>query len=514
MAKDDVVIEIEPGAVSTVMLEPADSRVLKVLETDLAVIEKSVGKARRREAIGVLHKVCVFNELENPHEYGKKSKLLMVYVYAFAGCVPAMGSAVIYPTVHDIAAYFRTDLSVINLSIGFYMFSLGVFPLWWSYLSEIQGRRAVYLYSFVLFVGFSIGCALSNSIGMLIAFRILAGGAAASSQSVGAGAIGDIYTPSERGRANSYFYLGPLVGPMITPIIAGALNDRWGWRAPQYFLTILGFMALLQIMVLLPETLVRKPIDPSAQEKKDKRKESNRTKYYVSEGYQFFIEPFKAFKLLKYPSFLFAISYNSFGYGGLYIFNNTIDLYFVRPPYSFSSLITGIMYFPNGLGYVLGSIAGGRWADRIIKKALKENNGVLVPEARLGVNMVFAGVLVCGGMLIFGWALEKGVFWFVPLVGTFVFGFGSLIIFTATLTYLVDSMPNQRSGAVSINTFIRCMTAAVGTFVTVPIENGIGAGWMFTILSCIGVVFFALQIYVKKKGPEWRARSMASMETG
>lgn len=62
---------------------------------------------------------------------------------------------------------------------------------------------------------FNIGCALAKNITMLIVFRILAGGAAASSQTVAAGAIGDIFRPTERGRANGYFYLGPLCGPMI-----------------------------------------------------------------------------------------------------------------------------------------------------------------------------------------------------------------------------------------------------------------------------------------------------------
>ncbi|KAK9362297.1 major facilitator superfamily domain-containing protein [Lipomyces starkeyi] len=480
---------------------------------------------KTRIPIGLLHRVCIIKELENPYEYSENVKRLLVFIFAFGGMVPAMGSAVFYPAVHSIAADFHTDLTVINLSVGFYMFSMGLFPMWWSYLSESFGRRGVYIISFLMFTLFNIGCARANSVIMLVIFRVFAGGAAASSQTVGAGAIGDIYVPTERGKANGYFYLGPLCGPMLSPIFAGALNDRWGWRSTQYFLIIIGGFTFVMMLFFLPETLRPQVIPPELQEKHALKKENDRLRFYASEFSDFFISPFKAFRLLKYPTFVYAIFYNSFGYGSLYMMNNTIPDLFASPPYNFSSIVTGLLYLPNGLGYVLGSLVGGRWSDRILKRAIKNNNGKMVPEARLAENMLTAGIVVCAGMILFGWTAWKHLFWFVPIIGTFLFGFGSLIIFTTTLTFLVDSMPQRRSAAVSINTcksfiyvdafqmfrlnetvVIRCMFAAGATFVTVPLNNAIRTGWLFTILTILGIMFLALQVYVKKKAPEWRAK--------
>lgn len=72
-----------------------------------------------------------------------------------------------------------------------------------SSFSETLGRRTIYIISFALFIVFSALSAISTNIGMLIAMRILAGGASASVQAVGAGTIADIWMVFERGKAMS-----------------------------------------------------------------------------------------------------------------------------------------------------------------------------------------------------------------------------------------------------------------------------------------------------------------------
>ncbi|GMF08062.1 unnamed protein product [Ambrosiozyma monospora] len=92
---------------------------------------------------------------------------------------------------------------------------------------------------------------------MLIGFRVLSGGCAASVQSIGAGTISDLYEITERGTAMGVFYLGVLGGPLLAPIIGGAItqNNSLGWRATQWFLVILSGCSLLLILFFLPETL-------------------------------------------------------------------------------------------------------------------------------------------------------------------------------------------------------------------------------------------------------------------
>lgn len=101
------------------------------------------------------------------------------------------------------------------------MLSMSIFPLWWSSFSETSGRRAVYIISFSLFILWNVLAAVSTSIGMFIVMRILSGGSSAAVQAVGAGTIADIWEVKERGKAMGTFYIGPLCGPLLAPIIGG-----------------------------------------------------------------------------------------------------------------------------------------------------------------------------------------------------------------------------------------------------------------------------------------------------
>lgn len=98
------------------------------------------------------------------------------------------------------------------LSVYVIGFTLG--PLVVAPLSEIFGRAIVYHVSNVLYIAFGIGCALSRSIGALIAFRFLTGCVGVTPLALGASSIGDIMEPEARGVPMAVWGLGSLVGPV------------------------------------------------------------------------------------------------------------------------------------------------------------------------------------------------------------------------------------------------------------------------------------------------------------
>jgi multidrug resistance protein len=218
-----------------------------------------------------------------------------------------------------------------------YMLSLSIFPLWWSSFSETLGRRTIYVVSFAAFVILNIISAVSTTITMLIIFRVLSGGAAASVQAVGAGTIADIWEPRERGRAMGIFYLGPLMGPLIAPIVGGILTETLGWRSTQWFMTIYGAVLWLIITFFLPETLAIKKepvVDVNPTGNIDEKGTACRhelvrvstrqsvqikSKKFAVAFKRCIIDPLSVLLYLRFPPVLLTVYYASITFGSLYV---------------------------------------------------------------------------------------------------------------------------------------------------------------------------------------------------
>jgi multidrug resistance protein len=328
------------------------------------------------------------------------------------------------------------------------MLSMSIFPLWWSSFSETLGRRTIYLVSFALFTIWNIVAAVSTSIAMLIVMRILGGGAAASVQAVGAGTIADIWEPKERGRAMGIFYLGPLLGPLFAPIIGGALSEAWGWRSTQWFQAIFGGVLLIVLTSCLPETLAKRSPLVQPQEVPESELTRTSTRQSIHQGTKkaaaifkrCIIDPLSVIGYLRFPAVFVTVYLASIAFGTLYILNIAIQKTFTEPPYNFKVIIVGLTYIPGSLGYIVASVIGGRWTDTIMHREARaagryDESGKLIlrPEDRMRENTLLAAAIFPAGLIWFGWAADKGVFWIVPLIANFFFGFGSMIIFgTAT----------------------------------------------------------------------------------
>lgn len=209
----------------------------------------------RNERRGLLAQFAVIPEYKDARDYPHGLKLFIVLIIAYAALMGPMATSIVFPAIEPLIEDFNTSTIMVDVSVGIYLLSLGIFPIWWSSLSEFKGRRTVYVLSFILMVCFTIGSALSPDISSFIVFRLLQGASSASVQSVGAGTISDLYIPEERGKNLGYYYLGVLMAPLLSPIIGALLVNRWSWRSTQWFMVILAGANLFCVILFLPETL-------------------------------------------------------------------------------------------------------------------------------------------------------------------------------------------------------------------------------------------------------------------
>lgn len=119
------------------------------------------------------------------------------------------------PGAQDLVKEFGiTNTIVASLTVTIYLLGFCLGPLILSSLSETYGRLIVYHICNVVYIGFTVGCALSTDTGMFLAFRLLCGIAASSPMAIGGGTIADLHVEAERGKAMAIFGMGPLLGPV------------------------------------------------------------------------------------------------------------------------------------------------------------------------------------------------------------------------------------------------------------------------------------------------------------
>lgn len=278
-----------------------------------------VPRSQRR---GLFARFTFIPEVTEPYHYENSTKWYITIVVALAAAAAPVGSAIILPSLSDVQKTFHTSPAVTNLSVALYMLSMAIWPLWWSNFAETGGRRSVYLVSFAMFTVFGVLSAVSKNIAMLVIMRMLNGGAAASVQAVGAGTIADVWESFERGRAMGYFYLGPLCGPLLAPIVGGVIAETLGWRATQWALAIYGILIWILIFFALPETLKAKKdlIAQAAHEANESSRPpltrastresvQRKSKEYIRVLRMMFIDPLAVLAYLRFPLVILCVYY-------------------------------------------------------------------------------------------------------------------------------------------------------------------------------------------------------------
>lgn len=478
-------------------------------------------KVPRSKRRGLFGRFTIVAEVEEPKHYPRRTKWFITFVIALAAAAAPLGSTIIFPCLPQISEDLHTSPTVANLAAALYMLSMGIFPLWWSSFSETVGRRTIYLTSFTQFVLFNILAAVSKDIAMLIVMRILAGGAAASVQAVGAGTIADVWDVRERGRAMGIFYLGPLCGPLFAPILGGALADRFGWRSTQWFLVIIGGAILVFLFLALPETLQETkslasdaaPFPRAHLSRTFSRQSVQlKTTHHLRTARRILLDPLNAILYLRFPAVLLTVYYASITFGALYLLNVSLEVVYSAPPYAFPPTLVGLVYIPNSLGYILASLLGGRWTDAIMVREARRAGrydgltGKLQyrPEDRMRENAWLAAFLYPAALVWYGWSAERGVFWAVPLAANFFFGLGSMLIFAMATTMLTEFMPKRASSGVAVNNFVRNIFSCVGAIVSQPLIDAIGNGWLFTGVGVIAASSSVVIWAMRRFGPRWR----------
>jgi multidrug resistance protein len=333
------------------------------------------------------------------------------------------------PAVPQVLKEFHvTNDDLGTWAVSIYVLGFAVGPLVVAPMSEMYGRRPVYIIACILFLAFTIGCAASSSLAMLVVFRFLAGCAGATPNTLGGATIGDLFPKEKRGAAMAVWGLGPMLGPAAGPVIGGFLSQAKSWRWAFWLQAIIAGVILILGIFLLRETYAVAIL--SRKTKRLIRETGNinlvsalHDGIPTDERFQrAIVRPMKL--LIFSPIVLLLSIWVAVIFGYLYLYITTFPTVF-QTRYGFSPGVTGLTYLGLGIGFFLGLGVVGSTSDIFYRRLTARNNGVSKPEFRLP-PMAIASPFIAVSLFWYGWSAEARAHWIVPIIGTSFFGIGMM----------------------------------------------------------------------------------------
>ncbi|KAI5481198.1 hypothetical protein MNV49_005633 [Pseudohyphozyma bogoriensis] len=409
------------------------------------------------------------------------------------------------------ACFGRSQL-VMLLGLSLYVLGFALGPMVWAPLSELFGRRIVFIGTYAPFFLFQIGCAEAQNAQTLIILRFLAGAIGSSPMTNSAGVIVDTFSAAQRGPALAIYSLMPFLGPCFGPIVGGYVGeqDRQSWRWIFWISTIYSGLCLIA-GCFVPETFAPVILRARAAKLSKKTGKVYRSAYDMSSGPNlqvaakmrtYVMRPFiLLFKELIV--FLFAI-YASLIYGILYLMFGAYPFMF-QYYRGFSTGAAGLPFLAIGVGMFLGLVGIVIDNGGYVKK-MQAHGGPLPPEERLRVACV-GGILLPISLAWFAASAKGDVHWIVPTLAGVPFGCGMLLVFMSGSSYLVDSYTSIAASAMASNSFVRSLFAAAFPLFTVQMFTNIGASWALAILAFVTLLCAPIPFLFKIYGGRIRAMS-------
>ncbi|KAL3491007.1 major facilitator superfamily domain-containing protein [Aspergillus germanicus] len=481
------------------------------LETRTGLVpERSLEQIRSRTSVTTPHSLEEANEKEaefvtftigdpeHPHNWSRLYRWYITLVASMLVVCVAFGSSIVTGGLGLIEDKYNVSLEVATLTCSIMVCGFAVGPLLWSPLSEIIGRRPVYIISLGLYVIFNIPCALSPNIGGLLVCRFLCGVFSSSGLSLAGGTIADIWSIEERGMAIAYFAAAPYCGPVIGPIVCGWITVGSG-RLDLFFWVNLAFAgAILVLMGLIPETYA--PVILKRRAAKLRKETGNPNIITEQEKTKLTFKDIIRTSLIRpitmimtEPVLDLMCMYIVLIYAMLYAFFFAYPVIFGKL-YGYNDGQIGLMFIPILIGAAFALLT-----TPLIENGFKKVCAIRdpTPEDRL-IGALLGAPFIPISLFILGATSYSSIIWVGPASSGIAFGYGMVLCYYAVNNYIIDSYQKYAASALAAKVFLRSGGGAAFPLFTTQMYDRLGLQWASWLLAFIGVgmVFIPYGFYV------------------
>lgn len=417
----------------------------------------------------------------------------------------------------SLQRHFNTSAEVITLGLSLYVLGFALGPLLMGPLAQTNGKRPVYVVSWILFTACCFVVSESNNLGAILAFRLLSSIAGASALNNVPASYSDMTTPQKYAPFFTCYGFSAFAGPALGGLVGAFVNERAGWRWNLRHQAI--FVAVVTVLGILfvPETdhpklkrlhdaryAVQEASDAVGEKARatltsrlssSSRSLGNAVVRSIKLPFHWLLTDRVVLVISIYTSLLYAIIYD----------------FFVIIPFAFATIrgfkpeSIGLIYLTLFIGFALAA-SNYLFIQEAINRRIRTKSGktMLPPETSL-IHAIYGCSLAPVGLFLFAWTIPfANVHWIVPAIGIVLLCAGSMSAFTSLIPYLVAYGGPSAPSVLAAAGFCRSALAAALPLFTRQMCRGITVQGATSLLGGLALLLTPLPLLLYVHGGKLR----------